>query len=146
MLGEGIKEFEVHQMPEKLMPCPHCGGATCRIRVAEMVSSPGFFYIGCRSRDCGAVTSFHASTWKEAVERWNRRAASCDGRGLRLPTDANGTPIEVGDTVEIDTGDARGKVFMLAVDPVINDDEKGGDVHYLLDHSRWRVLDGSVAQ
>lgn len=61
---------------KELKQCPHCGGEVVRIRAAEMVSPPGHYYIGCRSHDCNAVTSFHVPTWAQAVEMWNRRESS----------------------------------------------------------------------
>ena len=60
-------------MPEKLKPCPFCGG---RAYLSERIS--GGYYVECESINGCLAESGNYDTRGQAIEAWNRRVMDTD--------------------------------------------------------------------
>lgn len=61
-------------MPERLKPCPFCGGEALVVNVAPYDLN---MYTGvCQNPYCGANIGIYSDTREEATEKWNRRAGN----------------------------------------------------------------------
>lgn len=66
-------------MPEKLLPCPFCGGEAGFEEVSLDCTGKVTFSVGCQATDgdcIGYQMLAHYSRKREAAEAWNRRAPS----------------------------------------------------------------------